>query len=107
MQFNVMQCFLQTNNVARRFRFVFRSFVINTVIIVIIIITAATTRSALPCIHELWHAFYSCASFTVYHMWKTSRWSYTSAIETWTLSGMSGKCDIYTKLPNSYIFQPI
>jgi len=44
--------------------------------------------SALPRIHEFWHAFYSWASFTVYHRWKTSRWCYTSAMEKWTLSGM-------------------
>jgi len=45
-------------------------------------------RSALPCIYEFWHAFYLWASFTVHHRWKTSQWSYTSAMETWALSGM-------------------
>jgi len=56
--------------------------------VVVLVVTAATIskRSALPCIHEFWHAFCSWASLTVYHRWKTSRWCYTSAMETWTFT---------------------
>jgi len=49
---------------------------------------SASLRLGAPVVRPHLHAFYSWASFTVYHRWKTSRWCYTSAMETRTLSGM-------------------